>query len=56
MTSLSGPKLQMVDFPVGRRLRILPNHAAMTAAAHDAYPLIDADGAVTGSLERFNGW
>lgn len=43
-------------FPVGSRLRILPNHACMTAAAHDHYHLVDARGRVTARWPRCNGW
>ncbi|MGJ3230743.1 MAG: alanine racemase [Oceanicaulis sp.] len=56
VTSLSGAPIPMDAFPVGRRLRVLPNHADMTAAAYDAYHLVNARGEVTGRLERFNGW
>lgn len=56
VTSLSGAPIDLADFPVGRRLRVLPNHADMTAAAYGAYHLINTGGAVTGCLERFNGW
>lgn len=56
VTSLSGKHVNMDDFPVGRRLCILPNHADMTAAAYDTYYLLDARGGVTETLERFNGW
>ena len=41
--------------PVGARVRILPNHACITAAAYDHYQVIE-DGAVVGEWERINGW
>lgn len=43
------------DFPVGTRLRVMPNHACMTAAAYDRYHVLNGDepGAVWG---RCNGW
>lgn len=56
VTSLSGQVLNMDDFPVGRRLRILPNHADMTAAAYSAYHLVGERGQVLETVERFNGW
>jgi D-serine deaminase-like pyridoxal phosphate-dependent protein len=43
-------------FPVGSRLRILPNHACATAAQYDGYFVL-ADGALTGEYwDRFNGF
>ena len=42
--------------PLGTKLRILPNHACMTAAAHDRYHVLDETGSVTGEWERVNGW
>lgn len=44
------------DFPVGGILRIFPNHVCMTAAAHDRYHLLDADGLISGAWDRVNGW
>jgi D-serine deaminase-like pyridoxal phosphate-dependent protein len=43
-------------FPIGSQLRILPNHACMTAAAHDAYLVVDGNSAVTAIWPRINGW
>ncbi len=42
-------------FPVGRQLRILPNHACATAAQFPAYEALDDDGFVT-TWPRFSGW
>lgn len=47
---------QLEQFPVGDRLRILPNHACMTAAAHNEYLVIDADGKLEAIWPRCNGW
>lgn len=47
---------QFEQFPIGTRLRILPNHACMTAAAHDQYLIIDAAGNVEATWPRCNGW
>lgn len=44
------------DFAVGDRLRILPNHACNTAAQHERYYAVDAEGNVTDVWERFGGW
>jgi D-serine deaminase-like pyridoxal phosphate-dependent protein len=42
---------------VGDRLRVLPVHACMTAAAHDRYQVVDGDGPdVVALWERCNGW
>jgi D-serine deaminase-like pyridoxal phosphate-dependent protein len=43
-------------FPVGARLRILPNHACATAAQHDAYHLVSGSREVLARWERFGGW
>ncbi|HUV20998.1 MAG TPA: hypothetical protein VMZ32_04370, partial [Gammaproteobacteria bacterium] len=42
-------------FPVGSRLRILPVHACMTAAAYDYFNLLE-DGRVSTRWDRVNGW
>lgn len=42
-------------FPLGSRVRILPNHACMTAAAHSLYQVLE-NGEVTAVWERCNGW
>ena len=43
-------------FPIGSRLRILPNHACMTAAAYDAYHVVGAPGGTPECWPRCNGW
>lgn len=43
------------QLPVGARVRILPNHACLTAAAHDRYHVIDG-GEVVDVWERCRGW
>ncbi len=40
VTGRDGAPLEPVDWPIGRRLRILPNHACATAACHAGYHLI----------------
>ncbi len=42
-------------FPIGSRLRVLPNHACATAAQFPRYALVQEGGAVT-PWERFYGW
>lgn len=44
------------QFPVGSQLRILPNHACMTAAAHDHYNVVDGDDRILATCYRCNGW
>ncbi|MGD9847375.1 MAG: DSD1 family PLP-dependent enzyme, partial [Variibacter sp.] len=45
------------DFPIGERLRILPNHACATGAQHDRYHVVEAEGnAVVATWPRFSGW
>jgi D-serine deaminase-like pyridoxal phosphate-dependent protein len=44
-------------FPVGTLLRVLPNHACATAAAHTHYHVVDGDSPeVVARWERFGGW
>ena len=43
------------QFPLGTRLRILPNHACATAAAFNHYDVIRPDGSLA-RWPRFNGW
>ena len=47
---------ELEDFPVGSRLRVLPNHACMTAAAHDRYHVVEGDDRVVHCWTRCNGW
>ena len=48
------------NLPVGSRVRILPNHACITAAAYDRYYVVDSelDGgkSVVDVYDRINGW
>lgn len=55
-TTASGAPIDMAAFPVGRRLRILPNHACFTAAAHECYHVVDGGRQVTATWARVNGW
>jgi len=44
---------------IGQRVRILPNHACLTAAAYDRYHVIDGDAdpaSVIDVWDRVNGW
>jgi D-serine deaminase-like pyridoxal phosphate-dependent protein len=42
-------------FPIGTRLRILPNHACATGAQFPSYHALGEDGLVQ-TWERFHGW
>jgi D-serine deaminase-like pyridoxal phosphate-dependent protein len=42
-------------FPIGTRLRILPNHACATGAQHPVYQAVGPDGTVE-TWPRFYGW
>jgi len=43
-------------FPIGSRLRIVPNHACATSAQHDHYEVLRVTGGKLEAWERFNGW
>ncbi|HEX8624570.1 MAG TPA: alanine racemase [Allosphingosinicella sp.] len=42
--------------PIGIQVRIAPNHACMTAAAHERYHVVDGRTEVVAMWERCNGW
>ncbi len=48
------------NLPIGARVRVLPNHACITAAAYDRYYVVDSefDGgrSVVEIYDRINGW
>ena len=41
VTTRDGSPVDLAAFPVGRILRVLPNHADMTAAAYDRYHVVE---------------
>lgn len=43
-------------FPVGTKVRVLPNHSCITAAAYEAYQVIDGSNEVVDTWPRCNGW
>ncbi|MEE4277966.1 MAG: alanine racemase [Halieaceae bacterium] len=47
---------ELEEFPIGSRLRVLPNHACMTAAAHDGYQVVEGCEATGEYWQRCNGW
>jgi D-serine deaminase-like pyridoxal phosphate-dependent protein len=54
-----GP-LPYAKLPVGSRVRVMPNHACITAAAYDRYYVVDSDldggRSVVDVYDRINGW
>jgi D-serine deaminase-like pyridoxal phosphate-dependent protein len=42
--------------PIGSQVRIAPNHACMTAAAHERYHVVEGGADVLATWERCNGW
>lgn len=55
VTATSG-ELDWTRFPIGSRVRILPNHACATAAAFDRYFVTDGGQGIVDVWERVNGW
>lgn len=55
VTARSG-EVDFGRFPVGSRVRILPNHACATAAAYDRYFVTEGSERVVDIWERVNGW
>ena len=55
ITATSG-ELDWSRFPIGGRVRVLPNHACATAAAYDRYFVTDGGSKIAGVWERVNGW
>lgn len=41
---------------IGTRVRVAPNHACLTAAAHDRYYIVDGSSEVIDVWDRVNGW
>lgn len=50
------PAISAASFQIGDKLRIAPNHACLTAAAHDRYFVVDGDDQVVAIWPRVNGW
>lgn len=50
-------ELDLSRYPVGTLLRILPNHACATAAAHDRYHVVSGkEPRILKTWQRFSGW
>lgn len=50
------PEVAAGALRIGDRVRVLPNHACLAAAAHDRYFVVDGDEAVAEIWPRINGW
>jgi D-serine deaminase-like pyridoxal phosphate-dependent protein len=48
--------LPFENLPIGARVRVLPSHSCMTAAAYPAYHLVEGGETVVDRWERTNGW
>jgi len=44
------------EMPLGSRIRIMPNHACMTAAPYDKYYIVDGDDIVIDEWSKITGW
>jgi D-serine deaminase-like pyridoxal phosphate-dependent protein len=55
VTARSGT-IEFDRFPIGSRVKILPNHACATAAAYDHYYVTDDGERIAATWERVNGW
>ncbi|HET7401833.1 MAG TPA: hypothetical protein VFJ62_08635, partial [Usitatibacter sp.] len=55
VTRRDGGAIDFERFPIGSRMRILPNHACATAAQHAEYQVLREDGSHE-VWERFSGW
>ena len=49
-------KLPFERFPVGSRVRVLPNHVCMTAAMYERYYVTDGTTEIVAEWDRTNGW
>ena len=54
---VEGADLPHHELPVGTKVRVLPNHACMTAAAYDEYAVVAGpEPTVVDTWPRMNGW
>ncbi len=56
ITSRSGAPIPLERLKVGTKLRILPNHADMTAAAYERYHVVRGSTQIQKIWSRTNGW
>jgi D-serine deaminase-like pyridoxal phosphate-dependent protein len=55
-TSSGSGALPFERFPVGSRVRILPNHACMTVAPYDEYHVLDTKEGTLSQWSKTHGW
>jgi D-serine deaminase-like pyridoxal phosphate-dependent protein len=48
--------LDFARLSIGKKVRVAPNHACITAAAHDRYYVVDGGTNVVAEWDRINGW
>jgi D-serine deaminase-like pyridoxal phosphate-dependent protein len=53
---VEGTEIPYARLPIGSRVRIVPNHACMTAAAYDRYYVVDENAGVVAEWDRAGGW
>jgi D-serine deaminase-like pyridoxal phosphate-dependent protein len=56
IASKSGAAMAFERFPIGSRVRILPNHACASAAAFSEYHVHGSDGRILTRWQRCSGW
>ena len=56
ISARNGRKINPKDFPIGMRLRILPNHACPTGAQHPCYYVVNNSLEIQDCWKRFYGW
>ena len=56
VTGRNGAPLSRSGYPIGTKVRILPNHACSTAAQFDHYLVIDREGKGAAKWTRIHGW
>lgn len=52
---VEGDPAALSQLRIGDRVRVLPNHACITAACHDGYQVLE-NGGIVDCWERVNGW
>lgn len=53
---VEGSAIPYEELPIGSLVRVLPNHACMTAAAYSHYLVADGTGEVVDTWDRAGGW
>ena len=54
--AVSDSALHFDKLTVGVKVRVAPNHACITAAAHDRYYVVDGGREIVAEWDRINGW